>query len=370
MLACKALVVGGYQRKLETIARHPDVELIAVVPPSWRDPAYEMRLEHRPAIGYELVVSPLAVNGNYHLFFFPELARLLDRYRPDVLHIDEEPYNLATFLATWQASRQGIPAVFFAWQNLLRRYPPPFSWMERYVFRTAAWGIGGTESAVRVLQQKGFRGPTSAIPQFGTDPDVFHPEEGPAPDRPFTIGFAGRLVSEKGVALLIEACARLQRDFRLVILGDGPERSILHLLAGERGIADRVRIEGSVPSAEMPDRLRAMDVVVLPSVSRSNWIEQFGRTLVEAMACGVAVIGSTCGEIPSVVGDGGIIVPEGDVAALHAALEQLAADPALRRTLGARGRQRVLGHFTDEHVATATVDLYRQVASRHAARVE
>ena len=70
-----------------------------MAPPTWRDRAYEMQLENTPTSGYTLITSPIAFNGNYHLFFFPRLGRLLDEHRPDILHIDEEPYNLATFLA-------------------------------------------------------------------------------------------------------------------------------------------------------------------------------------------------------------------------------------------------------------------------------
>src|SRR5437867_1395292 len=116
LMLSKALVVGAYQRKLEEIARHPDVELVAVAPPSWRDPAYAQPLERLHTEGYQLVVSPIAVNGNFHLFFFRRLGALLDEHRPDVVHMDEEPYNLATFLAVWEARRRSIPTLFFTWQ--------------------------------------------------------------------------------------------------------------------------------------------------------------------------------------------------------------------------------------------------------------
>src|SRR5688500_11260683 len=109
MIASKALVIGAYQRKLDEIAAIPEIELIAVVPPSWRDPAYEQVLERRGGERYEMVVTPMALNGNYHLFFYPQLGRLLDRYQPDLLHFDEEPYNTSTFLALAQARRRHIP---------------------------------------------------------------------------------------------------------------------------------------------------------------------------------------------------------------------------------------------------------------------
>lgn len=375
----KALVVGAYQRKLEEMAQDPDLDLVAVVPPSWRDRSVETHLEQTHLEGYQLLVSPISVNGSFHLFFFPHLGRLLDAHRPDVLHVDEEPYNLATFHAAQAARRRRIPFLFFTWQNLYRRYPLPFRWMEAYVQSRAAWAIAGTEAAGLVLRRKGYGGPLAVIPQFGVDPDVYKPPlplgegrgeggNGEPSKGPFTIGYAGRLVPAKGVGLLQEACAQLSADWRLEILGGGPELPTLRIRAQGLGIADRVRFADAIPSREMPRFLRTLDALVLPSVSRPNWVEQFGRVLVEAMACGVPVVGSTCGEIPGVIGDGGLTFPEGDAAALAAALERLAGDPSLRAELGERGRRHVLQHFTQRRIAEETVRVYREIlqaAGRH-----
>jgi glycosyltransferase involved in cell wall biosynthesis len=83
--------------------------------------------------------------------------------------------------------------------------------------------------------------------------------------------------------------------------------------------------------------------------------------LIEAMACGVPVIGSTCGEIPNVIGDAGLTFPEGDVEALRTALMRVQRDVALRQDLAARGRARVLAHYTQQQIAEATVQVYRQM---------
>jgi len=370
LMVSKALVVGAYQRKLEEIARHGNgnVEVVAVVPPSWRDRSYEMRLERMRGDGYELIVSPVALNGSYHAFFFPRLGKILDEQRPDILHMDEEPYNLATFLAAASARRRGIPYLFFTWQNLVRRYPPPFSWMERFVHRSASWAIAGTETAARVLGEKGYDGPVAVIPQFAVDPSIYRPvstEDGAASSgRPFQIGFAGRLVPEKGVTSLVEACARLQFDFRLTILGGGPAEAEIRSTISRLHLDGRVSMPGPLPSAAMPEWLRAMDVIVLPSRSRPNWVEQFGRILVEAMACGVPVVVSTCGELSNVAGDGGLIFPEGDVTALSGSLTRLACDEALRSEQGRRGRQRVLDRFTYDRLSADTVHVYHRMLTR------
>ena len=96
-------------------------------------------------------------------------------------------------------------------------------------------------------------------------------------------------------------------------------------------------------------------------------MEQFGRVLIEAMACEVAVIGSSSGEIPSVIGDAGLVFQEGDVTELRARLEDLMASAALRADLGRRGRKRVLECYTQARIASETCNLYRQILADQAA---
>jgi glycosyltransferase involved in cell wall biosynthesis len=132
-------------------------------------------------------------------------------------------------------------------------------------------------------------------------------------------------------------------------------------LARELGIADRVSFDPLIPSMRVPAYYSQLDALVLPSRTRPNWKEQFGRVLVEAMACGVPVVGSTCGEIPNVIGDAGLIFPEEDVNALRAALVRLMHDDSLRAGLAERGRERVLTSYTQAQVAHATWEVYRDL---------
>ncbi|RLC90732.1 MAG: glycosyl transferase family 1, partial [Chloroflexi bacterium] len=140
-----------------------------------------------------------------------------------------------------------------------------------------------------------------------------------------------------------------------------PEAARLQALARARGLAERVTFQATIPSVEMPRFYQRMDVLALPSRSQPNWAEQFGRVLVEGMACGVSVVGAETGEIPHVIGEAGLTFPEEDVSALRTLLAHLAADPVLRRELGARGRARVLAHFTQRQIAAETVAVYREM---------
>jgi glycosyltransferase involved in cell wall biosynthesis len=317
------------------------------------------------------VEAPLALDGHYHTHFYPRLGRILDALQPELVHVDEEPYNVATWQAMRWATAHAVPALFFTWQNLLRHYPPPFRWIEGYSHAHAAYAIAGNQAAAEVLRAKGFAGPLSVIPQFGVDPDLFTTKEPSLGHRAgLTIGYAGGLVPEKGVDTLLQAVALCHQPgspgqsavpWRLRIAGTGPQQDALASLAADLDLAAQVDFLGKLSSTDMPAFYRDIDILVLPSRSTPTWQEQFGRVLVEAMASGVPVVGSDSGEIPHVIGDAGVVSPEGDAITLAAILTRLAADPAQRAELATRGRARVLAHYTQRRIAEATYVVYRDI---------
>lgn len=364
VMVSKALIVGAYQRKAEEIAQL-GVELTVLTPPAWNDDRGEQQVEMLHTTGYTFRVIPIRFGGDFHLHHYPTLAQELARLQPDVLHMDEEPYNLATWLALRAAHRLGIASTFFTWQNLFRRYPPPFRQMEKASHRWAPIAIAGNQEAAEVLRRKGYAGEIVVIPQFGVDPAIFHPAptivNSQSEQAELRIGYAGGLLPEKGVDLLLEACAGLRGEWRLLIVGKGSSEPVLRAQSETLGLDDWVTFAGRVKSSAMPDFYRGLDVLVLPSRTTAGWKEQFGRVLVEAMACGVAVVGSNSGEIPQVIGKGGLIFPENDAARLRVALQHMLDAPDERRKLATAGRQRVLDRFTMAQIARQTVEVYERL---------
>ncbi len=359
LMLSKACIVGIYQPKLEAIARH-GVDLNVLVPPSWRDERGVQPLERARTDGYQLREIPIRFNGNFHLHHYPSLGSVMRGLAPQIVHIDEEPYNLATWQALRQARRLGAKSLFFSWQNIRRVYPPPFSWGERYVLRHADYALAGTDSAADALRHKGYTGPLAVIPQFGTSPELFQPAA-KRPARPFTIGYIGRIVPEKGIRILLRAAAQLDGDWRLRLIGGGTASDELAALARSLGIGEKTAFIGQLPSTDLPAEYHKLDALALPSLTHPNWKEQFGRVLVEAMASGLPVIGSDSGAIPGVIGDGGLIVPEGDAEALAKALRKLRDQPGLRADLIQKGMARFLAQFTHERIAEATVAVYQEL---------
>jgi glycosyltransferase involved in cell wall biosynthesis len=219
------------------------------------------------------------------------------------------------------------------------------------------------EDHEEVLRRKGYRGPVTHLP-LGVDtrhftPDKTDPHFDAGLPRPI-IGFVGDFLPARNLPLLIEALSRCSQKLGLLIVGDGPNRDDLERFVAERGMEKRVIFTGKVTHADMPHYLNAVDMLVLPSTPVTNRCfgvfhianaEQFDRVLIEAMACGKPVIGSSCGEIPRVVADCGLIFPDGDINALAICLDRLGRDAALREQLGQMGRARARDYYDWEVIA-------------------
>jgi glycosyltransferase involved in cell wall biosynthesis len=363
LMISKALVVGAYHKKLEALARL-GVSMHLVVPEKWGNRKAEICQSDL----YDIHQLPVVFTGRNHFHFYLHLARLIDSIRPHVIHVDEESYSTVTFHAMRLAAARNIPALFFNWQNIFKSFPWPFSSMERYTIANASAGIAGTDEARNVLMRKGCRIPIVVIPQFGVDTAVFSPRPQPklrerivGAAESFVVGFAGRFVPEKGIDDLINVCSQLPPTVHLVLIGEGPMEKEFDRRASARGMSSRIHIARSVRSTEMPEYLNILDCLVLPSRTQRNWKEQFGRVLIEAMACEVAVVGSSSGEIPNVIGDAGAVFPEGDCTRLRELLADLMINHSKRMELGQAGRQRVQENYTQQIIADDTLEVYYSV---------
>ncbi|PZW34240.1 hypothetical protein EI42_01077 [Thermosporothrix hazakensis] len=144
----------------------------------------------------------------------------MQEVQPEIVHIDEEPYKLATFQAMRLARRHKARTLFFTWQKLYRKYPPPFRQMERYNYQHADTALAGNQEAVEVLRRRGYQKAIYVIPQFGFDMEVYKRGTSLPPHKPgapFMLGFLGRLVKTKGLTPIFEVYqSLLTSTFRMV----------------------------------------------------------------------------------------------------------------------------------------------------------
>lgn len=182
------------------------------------------------------------------------------------------------------------------------------------------------------------------------DDEVFKNEPSSEP-RVKELIFVGRLVSDKGANLLLEATSLLEAKPRLTIAGDGPERARLEKQTADLGLQATVDFIGSQASEQLAKLLRRHQILVVPS----RWREPFGIVALEGIACGCVVVGSAEGGLAEAIGPCGLTFPNGDARALAAAIDRLLNDPAECESLRARAAEH-LARFKPRHVAETYLD--------------
>lgn len=366
-IAHSSLTPALRQRERAFARRYPGVDLQVLTTERFREA--EMDVEATPDDLFQVRTASSHLSRHIQLFAYDPrpIIKALREHRPHLIDMGHEPYSVAgaeiLTLCRWFAPK--VPIVMQTNQNILHNYPFPFSWLEQRAFRRVAAAYACSETVVEVLRAKGFDKPAPIVP-FGVDTEAFR-----LPDAsqkrtggPFTIGYVGRMLPGKGLNLLADALAKLASDvsddWRLLVVGDGPEREGFEQRLSNYSIRDRATFTGAIDFALVPDFFHKLDVMVIPTETTKRIREQFGRVIVEAMASGVPVIGSTCGAIPEVIGDAGLVFPEGDATALANSLRQTLTDESLRERMKVMGVARVQQYSWDR-VAEATYDLYQQV---------
>jgi glycosyltransferase involved in cell wall biosynthesis len=341
----------------QAVADSPGVDLVVLEHADGNRSSVEIRSADGRG-GYRLTHVPTYFYNRRHAcaqVLRSSFRNLLADSRPDIVHILGEPGYLSTYQVVRYVRRRlpGVRVCLFTAQNVHQRFPPPFPSIERWVLGNVHHAFPIGQDHEEVLRRKGYRGPVTRLP-LGVDTQVFRPAEqkwlreaiGLTPP---VAGYVGEFLPSRSLPLLVEAASLCSIPVHLLLVGDGAERENLHSLVREKGLGKRTHFVGRVPPHDVPKYINCMDVLVLPSRSTRNRCfgifrianrEQFGRVLVEAMACGRPVVGSTCGEIPAVIGEAGRVFPEGDSRALALILEELCADGALRDGLARAGLAR------------------------------
>ncbi len=314
-----------------------------------------------------LVPLPTHASATPHTMLYGWPLRALLHQPWDLIHCWEEPYVAAAAqVAAWAPAK--VPLVYATFQNIDKRYPPPFSWCERYVADRADGLVVFGQTMRAVARSHGFVPRRTRVIPIGVDTVRFAPNPAARAriraalgwdDGTPVVGFVGRFVPEKGVELLTEILGARRQPWRAVFVGRGPLDRALRQWAAPYG--DRVAIATTVGHDEVPDWLNAMDVLCAPSQSTRRWREQFGRMLIEAFAVGLPVLASDSGEIPYVVGDAGLVLPERDAAAWATTLDALLRDVPRRTALGHDARARAVSTFDWRVVARHHTHFFEQV---------
>lgn len=363
---CQSRAEG--QPKALQMARAGEIELCVLVPDRWMHYGAWRAADAPQSPPYKFVAGrvrwPWTGPGQFYLHWYPELARLLRDFQPDIIDLWEEPWGLVSAHAC-RLRNQILPAckiVIETEQNIEKRLPPPFETLRSYTLRNADFAVGRSAEAVSVLRRKGYQGTAEVVPN-AVDIEMFRPLDRETCRRRlgihrFTVGYVGRLVEEKGIGDLMEALPLCRPGTDLLFVGAGSMKELLLKLAQELGRSESVRFLDSQPVEALPEIMNAIDVLALPSRTTPRWKEQYGRVIIEAHACGTAVVGSDSGAIPAVIGAAGLVVPERNPAALSGAIDVLHCDPERSREMGRLGRLRVEAECSWERVAEKMLSIY------------
>lgn len=351
------------------IQRETGWKITLVIPDAWADEFGNALRQEPPAELKDSVIRCAVWKNGSIIFHVYRMGwkSFLKELRPDVIYMNHEPYALATAQVCWANARSiRVPFGFYSCQNINKKYPPPFSWLESMVYRNSSFALPITDRVAEVINAKGFRG-RQTVCALPLDPERYHPRLKATPPERFpqgtspVIGYVGRLVEPKGLRTLAAALGQIRDlDWRMVLVGTGEFQPEFEKLLTEQSVRERVFFGGYVPHHETPAWLASMDMLVLPSETQPNWEEQFGRVIPEAMACGAAVVGSDSGEIPHLIrqGQGGLIFPQRNAEGMAGAFRRLLTDSKLRQQCAEDGRAWVERDISLPAVARRMIDAF------------
>lgn len=388
LIASHTYIVDLNREKLRELSRlDSGIEVTVVTPRIWQPGGVQNKtIETQPLQegSFRVVpVSNFSKNNQGLLTFGADLIPLLRQFKPDIIQVEQGSKALAYAEFITLNKLLGLKAknVFFTWWNLPYTLKFPISLLESYNLNNTDGIVVGNKDGVEILRERGYKGPMVIMPQLGVDESLFKPQTQPElatelriQENDFVVGFVGRFVEEKGLLTLLEALAGLaEKPWKLLLLGRGPLQSTLLEMADEKGIKEKLILVESVPHDRVYQYINLMHTLVLPSqttyqfktLTAAGWKEQFGHVLIEAMACQVPVIGSDSGEIPNVIGEAGLIFPEGNVAELQKCLMQLIENSELKDKLAKLGYQKAMNQYTNKALAKQLLDFYKQITDKN-----
>ena len=359
-------VVGVNQGKLKAIADTGEVEVALLAPSNWQALEWNRPLElETPYPEIKTYPAPVMFTGRVgaHIYNPLKIWQVIKDFQPDVIQVEEEIFSLCALEVAFWAKLYNKPMVVFGWENQQRSLPLFRRWVRNFVMGATDLFLAGNQDGAEVMHNWNYQGQIEVMPQMGVDTDLFTPALKKPQDK-LNIGFLGRLVPEKGLDTLFAAVGQLKKqniDCQVTICGSGASEADLRQEAELQQISDRVVWRGAVLHEAAPSELGKFDILVLPSRSVATWKEQFGHVIIEAMAMGIPVVGSSCGEIPNVIGCEDLVFPESDSTALAKILKRIICDDSWREQMGNYGIERVKKYYSHERIAQRLLEQWQNL---------
>jgi len=369
--------ISGYRKRYEELCKFKDVKLTLVIP-KYLD--YYNGVKTPDAIlenaQYETIILENTKNGKVHRGFYTDIIGLIKllKKQPDIIYIFAEPeafYALQIICLARMFSKNSkiILTTFININYYKTKYPYQWSFLYKWVYKYNIKRVHGimtnTKIGFEMLRENGFKG-RIAYEGLGVDLTQFRKKDvnllkSNLKLNGFVVGFIGRIEYEKGLDTLIKAISLIKNNITVLIVGDGSYKNEIIELAKKHNV--NLIVTKAVSHGGVADYYNCMDVFVLPSRTMSHWKEQFGRVLIEAMACGIPVIGSNSGEISNVISNAGLIFNEGDENDLSKNIVKLMKNDSLRNELIKLGKEHVGQNYTWDRIALKLYGMCQDLVS-------
>ena len=355
-----AAVVETYQKYIAELAEHSDLEITLLLPKWGIEGSQRIKAFIPLNAKYKVRAASRFYPRDNLISIYPLLPYYLWKIKPDLIHLFEEPYhNIAAYLLFWMKFIcPKAKLIFQTFQNQIEDYPDNWVQMQNAVFNRSSSAIANSSEIKEVLLHWGYKKPIRVI-YPGVETKLFSPKD-PLEIRhrlglkDFTIGYFGRMLKEKGIEDLINACKKLNFPYQFLFIGNGKDKEYFKTLT------DKAIWVDAVDPNKISEYYSALNLLVLPSRTTPQWKEQFGRVLVEAMLCGVPVIGSSSGEIPNIIGEAGLIFNEQNPQDLAEKIKAIHDHQSLRDRLVIKGLERGC-EFDWKRTADKAYELYKSI---------
>lgn len=323
--------VESYHKRIEELSRKFNV--LMIVPERWVEGGKEVIANNLVfSENCKIVTCKTFVNNHGATYFYKmSIKKILRDFNPEVIHIHEEPWSLSTLQLIILNKLLKINAkvvIDSAAINLNKK--PIFNLIELFNYKNSDLTFARNYESKDVLIKRGCSTPIYLLPN-GVDTTLFRIIDNKElksqqlsldlNSTDYVIGFFGRMIKEKGIYDFVNAAKVLISNvhhvhLKFLMIGNGEEKSSVIQHVEDLNLQNHFVFLDKIDSQEVPKYMNLLDLLILPSRSTPNWKEQFGRVLVEAMACGKPVIGSKTGGIPEVIKDDRFMYDEGNVSAL------------------------------------------------------
>jgi glycosyltransferase involved in cell wall biosynthesis len=347
-------------------------QLIVIAPSSWTEGGRLQYLENKKNdLDYNLIPLSVIFRNKIRGHFYPNFFKIISiakTFKPDVLHLFEEPFSFVCFefISIFKTFSPDTKVIIESFENLDVVQRNIFHYIQKFNLKNTDLLINIPQEGELIWRSRGFRGCIKKG-NVGVDTKKFFKNyEFLKNKERLRIGYVGRVTPEKGLDTLIEAFLALINggfNVELSVVGSGNEDYVNKLKdkLNKLILENKVFFEESLDSDNLASLYNKIDILVLPSLTILRWKEQFGRVLIEAMACETVVAGSSSGEIPVVIGDAGVVFREGDVDDLFLKLKELILNPNSMKEFAKKGKERVDKLYSWEVVAKQLKECYSEL---------